>query len=254
MWCLWHFVRTAASSSDRRPPVAEPRPSSDMRTHEYAWLRAARGSHRGASVHDAILEPMVDPELQRERLRPLMRREYDALVDQGFLVDERIELLRGMLVEMSPQGPAHAGISEVLAQFFSSVLPRDQYRVRAHSPYAATDDSEPEPDVLVARGTAAELTHPTTALLLVEVSLESLRKDRTVKLGIYAEAGVPEYWIIDVEAQTVEVYTQPVGLAYQSVQTFDRNATLRPIALPSVEVSLTELPWDAPKQSTKRRR
>lgn len=204
-------------------------------------------------MHDAILDPMLDPELHHERLRPLLRREYDALVERGYLVDERIELLRGMLVEMSPQGPAHASISEWLHEHFVRALPAGQFRVRSHSPYAATEDSEPEPDVLVSPRVEGEWQHPTEALLLVEVALESLRKDRKLKLGIYAEAGVPEYWIIDVEGQQVAVYTQPVGLQYQNVQTFDRNATLRPIALPAIEVPLAELPWEAPRHSTKRR-
>ena len=201
-------------------------------------------------MHDAILEPMLDPELESERLRPLMRREYDALVERGYLVDDRIELLRGMLVEMSPQGPAHASITEWLHAHFVRGLPPHQFRIRSHSPYAATDDSEPEPDVLVARGVAADYEHPTAALLLVEVALESLRKDRKLKLGIYAEAGVPEYWIIDVEGQRVEVYTQPAGLQYQKVETFDRHATLRPTALPAIDVPLAELPWGAPKRPT----
>lgn len=205
-------------------------------------------------MHDAILEPMLAPELHDERVRPLLRREYDALVDQGYLVDERIELLRGMLVEMSPQGPAHASITEWLHAHFIRGLPPDAFRVRSHSPYAATDDSEPEPDVLVAPRVEGDWQHPTKALLLIEVALESLAKDRKVKLGIYAEAGVPEYWIIDVEGQRVEVYTQPVGLEYEKVEMFDRNATLRPIALPTIDVPLTDLPWDAPTHSTKQRR
>jgi Uma2 family endonuclease len=188
---------------------------------------------------------MVDPELQCERLRPLLRREYDRLVDLGFFEDERIELLRGVLVEMSPQGDAHASIAEWLAQRLGSMLPFDEYRVRSHSPFAASDDSEPEPDVMVSRRVAGQPGHPTTAVLLVEVALESLRKDRKLKLGIYAEAGVPEYWIVDVERERVEVYTQPSGREYQRCEVIERTGVLRPTQLPGVELAVATLPWDA---------
>jgi Uma2 family endonuclease len=189
---------------------------------------------------------MVDPELQSERLRPLLRREYDRLVELGFFEDEPIELLRGMLVEMSPQGIDHGELSGWLAQWFSAMLPMAEYRVRAHSPFAATDDSEPEPDVLVAKRVGGERRgHPTDALLIVEVSLSSLRKDRKLKLGIYAEAGVPEYWIVDVERERVEVYTEPSGREYRRCETVERAGVLRPTQLPGVELAVTALPWDA---------
>jgi Uma2 family endonuclease len=188
---------------------------------------------------------MVDPELQSERLRPLLRVEYDRLVDLGFFEDEKIELLRGVLVEMSPQGDAHASIAESIAQRFASMLPFDEYRVRAHSPFAATDDSEPEPDVMVSRRVAGQPGHPTAALLLIEVALDSLRKDRKLKLGIYAEAGVPEYWIIDVEHERVEVYTEPHGREYRRCVVVEPTGMLRPTQLTGMELAVASLPWDA---------
>lgn len=188
---------------------------------------------------------MVDPELQSERLRPLLRREYDRLVELGYFEDEPIELLRGMLVEMSPQGDAHTSIAESLAQRLARALPYEEYRIRSHSPFAATDDSEPEPDVMVSRRIAGQPGHPATALLLVEVALDSLRKDRKLKLGIYAEAGVPEYWIVDVEHERVEVYTEPSGREYQRCEIVESTGALRPTQLPGIELAAADLPWDA---------
>ncbi len=188
---------------------------------------------------------MVDPDLQSERLRPLLRREYDRLVDLGCFEDEKIELLRGVLVEMSPQGITHGDLSEWLAQWFSATLPMTEYRVRSQLPFAATDDSEPEPDLLVTKRVADRRGHPTAALLVVEVSHSSLRKDRTVKLGIYAEAGVPEYWIIDVERERVEVYTEPSGREYRRCEFVERTGVLRPAQLPGIELAVADLPWDA---------
>ena len=188
---------------------------------------------------------MVDPELQSERVRPLLRREYDRLVELGFFEDEKIELLRGILVEMSPQGIAHGDLSEWLAQWFSATLPMTEYRVRSQLPFAATDDSEPEPDLLIVRRNAAHRGHPSDALLVVEVSSSSLRKDRSIKLGIYAEAGVPEYWIVDVERECVEVYTEPSGREYGRCELVDRTGVLRPVQLPGIALAVADLPWDA---------
>jgi len=90
-----------------------------------------------------MLDFMLDPELlEPEALRKLTRREYDKLVELGFFEDERVELLCGMLVTMSPQGGPHATISNWFAQELTLRLGRD-FDVRAHSPYAASDDSEP---------------------------------------------------------------------------------------------------------------
>jgi Uma2 family endonuclease len=188
---------------------------------------------------------MVDPELRSERMRPLLRREYDRLVDLGYFEDERIELLRGVLVEMSPQGDAHASIAESLAQRLGTLLPYEEYRIRSHSPFAASDDSEPEPDVMVSRRVPGKPGHPTAAVLLIEVALDSLRKDRKLKLGIYAEAGVPEYWIIDVERERVEVYTEPSGREYRRCEIVERTGILRPTQLAGIELAVASLPWDA---------
>jgi len=118
---------------------------------------------------------------------------------------------------------------------------------RSHSPFAATDDSEPEPDAVVAPRIAGDWAHPTQAVLLVEVALDSLRKDRRLKLGIYAEAGVPEYWIVDIDGGQVEVNTQPNGRQYMQCERFGRSAIFQPTMLPAVAVPLAELPWDAPR-------
>ena len=157
----------------------------------------------------ATLDSMLDPELLRpETIRPLSRREYDKLVELGFFEDERLELLRGVLVTMSPQGGPHSGITAWFAQRLIRALD-GTYEIRSHSPFAADDYSEPEPDVSVSRRAASVLDHPTTALLLIEVADSSIRKDRKIKVPIYAEAGVPEYWIVDVNAAIVEIHSRP---------------------------------------------
>ncbi|MGE5187288.1 MAG: Uma2 family endonuclease [Acidobacteriota bacterium] len=185
---------------------------------------------------------MLDPsELAPERIRPLSRREYDRMVDLGMFEDEHVELLRGMLVEMSPQGGRHGTVCAWLAQRLSIALGMS-LEVRPQLPFAADDWSEPEPDVAVARRDHSIDEHPGAALLLIEVSQTSLRKDRGVKLQIYAQAGVPEYWIVDLTTMTVEVYSQPTAHGYANVARLGDGDVLRPTQLPGVELPVAELP------------
>jgi Uma2 family endonuclease len=184
---------------------------------------------------------MLDPALLgSERVRPLLRREYEQLVDAGSFADERVELLRGVLVEMSPQGPPHARIAAWFAQRLIKALDIARFDVRSHSPFAASDDSMPEPDVSVSLRTDTD-EHPAAAFLLIEVSDSSLRKDRIIKTEIYAEAGVPEYWIVDVEHRAVEVLTQPTKTGYANMHRLEHGA-LRPLQL-DVALSVDEIPW-----------
>lgn len=204
---------------------------------------AMRPSARGTA--DGTVNLVLPPDdLEPERIRPLSRREYDQLVELGVFKDEHLELLRGMLVTMSPQGKVHAGLTAWLAQQLT--LKTDGgCDVRAHSPVAADDFSEPEPDVAVARR-RTRYTHPEAhdVLLLIEVSELSVRKDRRIKLEIYAEAGVPEYWIFDLQARAIDVYTQPVNGRYTSVIRLANTGVLKPVALPGVAIDLADIRWD----------
>ena len=183
---------------------------------------------------------MVDPALlQPERVRPLLRKEYDRLVAEGCFEDERVELLDGVLVTMSPQGGRHSAVTAWIVERL--IRPLDPaYEVRAHSPFAASDVSEPEPDVGVyPRGSYAD--HPERAFLLVEVADSSLRKDRKIKTGIYAAAGVPEYWIVDLDHDEVEVLTEPRRARYRKRTTLRRGDTLRPTALPGIAIAVADI-------------
>jgi Uma2 family endonuclease len=189
---------------------------------------------------------MLDPEaLRPERMRPLRRVEYDRLVDAGVFEDERVELLRGVLVTMSPQGNLHAWITAELTRLLIVQLAElglgERFVVRPQLPYAASDDSEPEPDLAVVPHQAFGDPHPDRALLVIEVADSSLRKDRDIKRDIYAEAGVPEYWIVDVGGRAVEVHTEPRDGAYRSVVRVGLDGVLAPTRLPGVTVPVAAI-------------
>lgn len=189
-----------------------------------------------------MLDAMVDPALLApERIRPLLAREYELLVDAGAFDGERVELLRGVLVAMSPQGEPHARITAWLHSQFVRALAPERYEVRSHSPFKANEDSRPEPDVSISRPAEGGPT-PANTLLLIEVAGSSLSKDRVIKTEIYAQAGVPEYWIVDLRTSSIEVLADPGPQGYTTTWCRDRGR-ISPRALPEVSIALAEIPW-----------
>ena len=177
--------------------------------------------------------------LSPERPRPLRRREYDRLVALGLFGDERVELLRGSLIEMSPADPPHAEAITRLDDALSAL--RGRARVRVQQPFAASDDSEPEPDVAVVPSGDYSEGHPDRAYLLVEVADPSLPKDRQLKAPVYAESGVQEYWIVNLVERVVEVHRDPAAGAWRSVTRHALGATLEPQAFPGLSLRVDDL-------------
>lgn len=141
-----------------------------------------------------------------------------------FSEQERFELLHGDLVLVPPQGPIHAGLLERLDAALRLVYPL--HRIRVGMPIVASPESEPEPDVAITRG-PQELRHPlcSEAILVVEVAQTSLQLDRA-KAAIYAQAGVPEYWIVNLHARQLEQYTAPQPDGYQTCRWLDEAQTV----------------------------
>lgn len=181
---------------------------------------------------------VVDPkQLEPERIRPLRRVEYDRLVELGiFDEDEKIELLRGVLVAMSPQGADHGYVIERLTKLLIDAL-GDRGRLRPQTPFAASELSEPEPDLAVYPPAPYVRAHPDRALLVIEIAYSSLRKDRGIKAEIYAEAEVPEYWIVDLVHGAVEVRTAPQDGHYGRTVTYGRGERIALVAFPDLTLA-----------------
>ena len=153
----------------------------------------------------------------------MTRTQYDALVDTGLLEGEPVELLEGMLVEVSPQSEEHADAIMLLTRWLVPRLP-EPWLLRVQSPLAATDRSEPEPDLAVAQRTVGH--HPSTAALAIEVAVSSHRTDLIVKARVYAAARVTEYWVVDVPSREVVVHTEPGPSGYALVRRLPWTAAL----------------------------
>lgn len=181
---------------------------------------------------------MLDAEsLSPEHIRPLRRHEYERLVEMGLFADERVELIHGTLVAMSPQGTRHASAVMRLSKILFQALGQHA-DVRVQSALAVSDQSEPEPDIAVVPPSEDDYAHahPTTAFLVVEVADSSLNKDRQVKVGLYATAGVDEYWIVNLSEDLIEVYTGPRDGNYQQMRRCGRDEGIRLVAFPDVVV------------------
>lgn len=185
-----------------------------------------------------MVEILEEAEL-RQRVRPLPVETYSRLTASGFL-DENVELLRGIIVDKMVKTPLHTLIVMDLSRMISAQLPPGLL-LRAEQPLAL-QDSVPEPDIAVVLGQVRDyaLQHPSTALLVAEVAVSSVRVDRQ-KAPIYAEAGVAEYWLIMPESRSIEVYTSPLEGRYQSAYLADPEAELRSVSIPELAITPREL-------------
>ena len=178
------------------------------------------------------------------------RIEYDRLVDTGALgPGDRIELLGGVLVCREPQGSAHALAVRMGEEALRRVF-RAGWDVRVQLPIALDEDSEPEPDISVVPGSYCDYrhAHPARPALLVEVADSSLAVDRGEKGGLYARAGLADYWIVNLVDHVLEVYRVPAphanaphGWRYLSCTTLGPGETSTPLAAPGTVLRVADL-------------
>lgn len=170
--------------------------------------------------------------------------EYEQMIKAGvFDEDDRIELIEGDIVKMSPIGAAHAGFVKRLNRLLSN-------RVAGQAIVAVQDPirlarSEPEPDLALLRPRADDyirsLPEAADVLLIIEVADTSTEYDRLVKLPVYAAAGIPETWLLDLNRRLIEVYRQPGEAGYAEKRTLRSQAPLTLAALPGLALDFDEI-------------
>lgn len=184
------------------------------------------------------------------KTRRWTRAEYEHLVDLGvFQPGERLELLDGELVVREPQGSRHAAAIRLVVETLRRAL-GDAWQIDSQFPFALDDNSEPEPDIAVVPRDVYHYrdAHPSRAVLIVEVSESSYRIDHSYKAGLYARAGIAEYWIVDLSHEALEVHRAPEGSGeavhrwrYERVETLQRSATIAPLVAPTVTIPVVDL-------------
>jgi Uma2 family endonuclease len=156
--------------------------------------------------------------------------------------DDRVELIRGEIVEMPRPGRRHIAIVNNLNQLLVLHL-AGRAIVSVQNPVVVAEDSEPQPDLAVLRARSYMEAEPVRedVLLLIEVAETSLRYDRSTKLLLYAETAIPEYWVVDCAAKTVEVHREPAADGYRHVARVDLEGAVSSTAFPDVRLTLREI-------------
>ena len=184
------------------------------------------------------------------RTRKWTRLEYERLAEAEILgPEDRIELLGGEMILKEPQDSPHATgirlVQRVVERAFGA-----GWDVRPQMPVALDDESEPEPDVCVVSGDPRDYrdAHPARPVLIVEVSLSRLAFDRGHKGGLYARAGIADYWIVSVPDRRVEVYLEPAadgaapfGWRYGRAIMLGSDECVSPLAAPAAVIAVADL-------------
>lgn len=169
--------------------------------------------------------------------------DYHRMINAGILQDRRVELLRGVIVEMAPEGTPHTYFSDRFANQLRNLL-AGKAQIREGRPITLPNDSEPEPDVAIVQPLDdVYLEHhpyPENIFWLVEYSNSSLTKDLEAKTKIYAESAIHEYWVVDLRNCRLVVFHSPVESEYQQKITLT-NGTVTPLAFPDVDIEVTRL-------------
>jgi Uma2 family endonuclease len=186
------------------------------------------------------LQQSIAPELVPARIS---LEQYHRMVDAGIWDDCHVELLDGVVVEMSPEGIPHAHDSSDMAEYLMRLL-GSRAQVRDGHPITLPSGSEPEPDIAIVQRLGKEYRahhpYPENIFWVIEYSNSSLDKDLGVKAKIYASEGISEYWVVNLKKNVLIVFRDPVDGKYQSRQEFT-SGTISPLAFPDLAIDVARL-------------
>ena len=181
--------------------------------------------------------------------RKFSKDEYYRMAEMGFFNGQRVELIDGEVILMSPQEAGHATAVELVARILEKAF-GEGYHVRDQKPLDLGEGHEPEPDAAVVIGSPRDYAqaHPKTAVLVVEVALSSVDYDRVVKGSLYAKSGIPEYWLLNLRERRLEVFREPVpmpeqifGFGYKSMRIYLPDETVSPLAKPDAKIKVADM-------------
>jgi Uma2 family endonuclease len=165
--------------------------------------------------------------------------DYELMGQAGILnEDDRVELIDGEIIIMSPIGPRHALCVAFLTRQLAKQTPDDTL-IFVQSPVHLPDHSEPQPDLALVRGLSGQsLPTPANVVLLIEVSDSTLAYDRDVKFPLYAAAGIPEAWLVDLAAGRIERHTEPGATGYRAIIRAERGDTIASTTFPTLAIAV----------------
>jgi Uma2 family endonuclease len=169
--------------------------------------------------------------------------EYHQMIAAGILDDRQVELLNGEIIEMSPEGEPHAFKSNEAFKYLLRIL-ENLADVRAEKPITLPDQSEPQPDIAIVQLRGREyLTHhpyPENIFWLIEYSDSSLSKDLEIKRKLYAAAGIPEYWVVNLQKSQLIVFRNPQNGDYSS-EVIYTTGTIQPVTFSAISISIDRI-------------
>lgn len=169
--------------------------------------------------------------------------EYHQMIDSGLLDDKRVELIKGTIVEMAPEGEPHAYAISESGEYLTMLLGQ-KAKVRYGNPVTLPNQSEPEPDIAIVQRLGTEYfshhPYPENIFWLIEYSNTSLNKDISLKSLAYAEVNIPEYWIVNIPERQLLVFRAPQGGQYRS-RTTHKDGNIAPLAFPEVSISVSAI-------------
>jgi Uma2 family endonuclease len=168
--------------------------------------------------------------------------DYHKMVEAGILSERHLELIAGEIFEVSPEGSLHSFVNYRGVIYLRSLLPQHAIVREAHPITLA--DSEPEPDIAIVRSpdTLYLNRHPYSEDIywLIEIADRTLKKDLGLKKKIYAEAGIQEYWVIDLQSQTLHIFQNPTEQDYQIKQVY-QEGMVSSLAFPELQICVEQL-------------
>jgi len=169
--------------------------------------------------------------------------EYHRMIASGILSDRRVELLKGEIIEMSPEGEPHAYSSDEAGEYLARLL-AERTKVRQAKPITLPNGSEPEPDIAIVQRLGREYRehhpNPENIFWLIEYANSSLEKDLETKSKIYAEVGIREYWVVNLKKLHLVVFRDLLDGEYATKLTLTAGI-IQPLAFPDVPISVEQI-------------
>lgn len=178
-------------------------------------------------------------------LRLLTVREYNLMAQVGILTnDEKVELINGQIITMSPQGSFHAAAIRRTDRLFGKIF-KDNVIIQKQLPIIVNDVSQPEPDIAIVKYDPLDYDdrHPlaTEVYLVIEIADTTLKTDLEIKRQLYASAKIPEYWVLDVKQRQLYIYRQANNGDYETTMILTDQDSIEPVNFPDVEIKVSEM-------------
>ncbi|QDU63932.1 hypothetical protein Pan216_48130 [Planctomycetes bacterium Pan216] len=194
------------------------------------------------------LASQLTPQVEDPQPRRWTCDEYQQMAELGLFENQRVQLIDGEILKMSPHGKRHAEAITSVTFVLVNIFQKGQVRIQL--PLTFADDCSPEPDAAIVdlREQQRSAEHPTTALLVVEVSDKTLAYDRREKASLYARAGIPDYWVLNLLDNKLEIHREPVadadhpfGHRYAKTTILEKKDEVAPLAAPEIPLAVADL-------------